>query len=380
MGRARQVEQKGRGWLALALALVSLIGSALILAAAIDQHGAAEPRRAHAQPPPRVEPEPEPEPEPQLDPGDRGPPLPRFSGGVEGLSAAQRAIFYASPSDPSPEFLDGVDPSKYGTHFYCSDEWNQQVFAPAITGLGGGYVGVGATQGYVMIGWARPEFAWFIDYDDVVVELHEVWRVLFELATSPEEVRQLWAERGRRRAIAALREAGGERLVRAYRSGRHRVDNRLELLRAKHRRLGIDSYLSDAETFDYVRGMVLSGRVRAMRVDLTAAVGLAGIGEAARALGVVIRILYTSNAQTYWKYAEGRFIEGVRALPFDAESVVLHTVGTQGSNGDYRYLLHSGLGFRASLVDGASTVFSLSPWRPRSSRGPRLERFDDPGL
>ena len=123
-----------------------------------------------------------------------------FPGAVQPLTPEQRALLYGSKPDEAPEFLDGVNPSKYGLHFLASDEWNHHVFEPHIRDVakGGGYVGVGASQGYVMMGWARPEYAWFIDYDDVIVELHEVWHDLFEVAENNEDFQRLWSKKGRK--------------------------------------------------------------------------------------------------------------------------------------------------------------------------------------
>ena len=316
------------------------------------------------------------EPGPEADAVAVEPALGPAPGGVRAPSPDAHTRFHASPIDPRPAFLDGVSPARHGRHFIVSDEWNHHLLAPQLRNIGGGYVGVGATQGYVLIGWARPEYAWFIDYDDTVVELHEVWRVVFELAPTPAQLLRAWSWEQReatRAAIEARRPgAEGAALAQAYRRHRARVSKRLMELRAKHLELGVDNYLTHGETFEYVRGMVLADRVRPMRVDLTASRGLAGIAEAARELGVAIRVLYTSNAQTYWSYDEGNFPANVQALPFDDRSLVVHTIGTHSSNGDYRYIVHHGQGFQARLRDGARSVYQVTPWR-QARRGSAIQ-------
>ena len=326
---------------------------------------------------PGVEPSSEVEPGPRADTIETA--IEPAVGGVSPLPEVDRARLLSSPIDRPPAYLDGVTPDHHGKHFIASDEWNHHLYAPHIRNLGGGYIGVGATQGYVLIGWARPELAWFIDYDDTVVDLHQVWRVLFELAPTRAELARLWSWEAREQTSAAIREhlgpAEARSVVATYRRHRARISKRMTELRAKHLELRVASYLTDDETFDYVRGMVVGGRVRAMRVDLTATRGLAGIAEVARELEVPIRLLYTSNAQTYWRYAEGNFVANVRGLPFDEGSLVAHTIGTHSTNGDYRYVLHRGLDFQAKLGEGPRSVYRITPWRrPGQGAGIGVER------
>ena len=100
---------------------------------------------------------------------------------------------------------------------------------------------------------------------------------------------------------------------------------------------GVPSFLTDQEHYDYVRLMLEQRRVRPLLVDLLATDGLVALGEASKALGVPIRVLYLSNAEQYWKRYPKQFRANITALPFADDAVVLRTLLSQAINEDYRY-------------------------------------------
>ena len=94
------------------------------------------------------------------------------------LTATQRAIFHGSPEDPRAQRLDGIDKRLTGAHYLAGDEWHMDVFYKHLRKVrGGGYVGVGTDQAYLLMGWTRPELAWLIDYDSWVHYIHRAHAV-----------------------------------------------------------------------------------------------------------------------------------------------------------------------------------------------------------
>lgn len=272
---------------------------------------------------------------------------------VAPLPAEQKAIFWASPEDKPAEKLLGITEDFVGRHYITGDEWNPQLWLPFIKDLGGGYVGVGSDQAYLFLGWVRPDFAWFIDYDPMVVALHAVYRAFFLEAETPDAFLRLWAPGQQNEALDRLAHhyATDPRLKLyrdLYNHNRGNIHYRLNLLRKKLDKDKVAFYLNDAATYTFVREMVRSGRVRPMSANLLEKAGLVGIAESARKLGVSIRALYLSNAEEYWPYGE-QFRTNIKSLPFDDKTRILRTLSSFSVNHDYRYNVQPGLLYQAWL-------------------------------
>lgn len=293
---------------------------------------ATTPPAATPAPAPVVAVAPVPEDMPQA-PAAPGPPQP--------LSAEQRAAFLAPAEDEPPPELGGVTEARKNQHYVTGNERTLEAFYPRIRGLGGAYVGVGSDQSYLMIGWARAELAWLIDYDPVVVDLHAVYHALFGVAATPDEFLALWRKENKPRAIAALHAAypgpAGVRRELLYRRYRARVAKRLDELHLGMTAAGVPTFLTDAETYTHVRDLIAAGRVRAMVADLTGEGAVRQVGAAAKTLATPIRVLYLSNAEEYWSGLPRSFRDNIAALHVDDGSVVLRTLLTWEINQDYRY-------------------------------------------
>jgi hypothetical protein len=252
--------------------------------------------------------------------------------------------------DPPPERL-AMD-----AHFIVSDERAQHVFHHHVEGLGGLFVGVGTDQNYLMAAWARSEIVVMLDFDQVVVDLHGVYRALFLAAETPAEFLRLWGAEARDDAEAAIAAAEQDParvrlLQRLWRRTQVRVARRLAALRTIQRGAGIDWFLTDPAQYAWLRGLHQADRVFAVRGDLTKDVALRDVAAAAKVAGVPLRVLYLSNAERYFRYNE-EFTGNVLALPFDERSVVLRTgsestLGGEKADHHYMYYVQRGLDFRA---------------------------------
>ncbi len=275
------------------------------------------------------------------------------------LSAADRATFFGSPEDPPAKELLGIKGYE-GRHYLAGDEWNGHLWRPSLQGKGGGYIGVGADQAYLFIGWARPQLAWLIDYDVLVVRLHGVHHVFFAAAQEPKAFMRLWSDKAAGlAAIDAASEAGTQpldaaakaELRKTYLHARSHVSTRLRLLEKRLQKLKQTAYLNDAQDYAYVRELIQGGRVRRMSANLLETKGLIGVGDAARRLNVPVRVVYLSNAEQYWPYSKD-FRANLRGLPMDAESVLIRTLSTFSINKDYRYNVQPGLTYQEFLAAG----------------------------
>jgi hypothetical protein len=279
--------------------------------------------------------------------------------GLEPLDEQLQAIFMGSPADDPPEIRDGIT-GEVDETYVASNERRLDAFASTIRDIGGGYIGVGSDQAYLLIGWARPEVAWFIDYDPAVVDIHMVYRALLRAADTPEEFLRLWEQEVREEAIGLVeQEPGAKQLhVRAYINNRAWVRRRLNYVVKVMNLSGTPSWLTDADTYEFVRSMVLADRVRPMIADLNGDVAVLEVAEAARKLGVPIRVLYLSNAEGYWRRYESGFRRNIAALPFDERSVLLRTILIWSVNNDYCYNVQPALNY----VDWLSQPFVKNVW------------------
>lgn len=273
-------------------------------------------------------------------PEDLSHPTPTVLGtGLAPLTPTQRAVFERPRDDPPPDSFGGVTEARHGQHYVTGNEQALDAFHAAIAGIGGGYLGVGAEQGYLLIGWSRAELAWLIDYDPEVVGMHAVHQTLLAAAATPEQFLALWHKPQREAALTLLRAAdGGDgRRVELYRQHRSRVARRLDELAARMLAAGVPSFLTDVDDYAHVRGLLAAGRVRALTADLTRRGALPQISRAARELGVPLRVVYLSNAEEYWERLSPEFRANLRGLPVDDRSLVLRTLLTWEHNRDYRY-------------------------------------------
>lgn len=279
---------------------------------------------------------------------------------------AWSAAFQAIKNDRPPKQI------VRNIHYVISNENRHFLFRDAVqTGAGGVYIGVGSDQNYLLSGWSRPDVLVLMDFDQVVVDLHRVYRLLFLNADNPETFMSMWGlgqEKQVRALIdAAYPDAAQRRQVRdAYHIGRLAVHNRLRRVKALYRKLNVPCFLNDAEQYRFIVSMFRANRVFMVRGDLTADVSVRDIAAAARAANMPVRTIYLSNAEKYFPYTPG-FKNSMLLLPTDEQSVVIRTWGFH--NGRYNYTVQKGNNFQAWLRDGKTTsVASILRFAEASTR------------
>jgi hypothetical protein len=292
----------------------------------------------------------------------KGEPLPT-------LTEAQARTFLSAPEDPPTDELASVSSEVTGRHYLTSDEDNLHLFYAALKGLGGAYAGVGSDQAYVLIGWARPQLAWLIDYDLWVSYTHRIHIALLLEADTPDSYLALWSPAQTDQGAAVLERAYADHperkfIVALYRQINAQVSHRLQTVRARLQAHGVPSYLDDLDTYAFVRALIQAGRVRPMVANLLEAKALPGIAAATRALGLPLRALYLSNAEQYWAYS-ATFRANMRALPFDDAALILRTLGAHAINHDYRYVTQPARTFLRWLeLPSTRQIYDIIPRPP----------------
>lgn len=254
-------------------------------------------------------------------------------------------------SDPEPEHL-AAD-----VHFPTSNEEQHHLWRPAVTGLGGVFVGVGTDQNYLLAGWSRPEVLILMDFDQMVVDLHQAYFAIFKSAKTPQEFVAAWAWKRKKAGVELLEKEIADPVVRArvakaFLEFRAAVELRLKHLIEVYRELKIPTFLDDPAQYQYLAALVKAGQVHAVRGDFRTGAALTDIGRWSTEMKLPVRAVYLSNAERYFQYTPA-FRASVKALPFDDRSVVLRTVGlgSDKSVDPYFYVVQEGKNFQAWVQD-----------------------------
>lgn len=299
---------------------------------------------------------------------------PAKPGALAPLTEEQIAIFFGSPEDAAPEWRGGITEELSNLHYLSGNEKTLDAFhATLAADQGGGYMGVGTDQAYIFTGWARFEMVWLTDYDPAVKWVHELYRVLILASPTPAEFIALWDKESRDKAYAVIDAAESDedrawQLRYWYRNSWQRIRNRFAFVNKRMAKAGVATFLDDQEQYDYVRTMLEQRRMRPMVVDLHADKGVVALTEAAKQLGVPIRVLYLSNAEQYWKRYPKQFKANVASIPFAENGIVLRTLLSQSANVDYRYNVQPGANYQEWLSKPfVGNVYQIVQKGPKAS-------------
>lgn len=246
---------------------------------------------------------------------------------VKGLQPhQQQALFAASPQERLvPTGWDSGDTT-------ISNEARLELFYKTTKDRGGAYVGVGSTQNFVLAAWANAEWVWLMDFTRIVVDANKTHIAFIQESPTPKEFQALWQPANRAKGLQILRrryagDVGLKKIEHAYVTAAKFITKRFGQLDGWAKQYRFDTWLTSAKLYGRIRRLALKGRIRAVRGDLNGPHTLCGIGEAAKRMGVVIRILYPSNAEEYkvFRPYKWTFRRNVRNLPVDGRSLVLRT-------------------------------------------------------
>lgn len=283
------------------------------------------------------------------------------------LSEAERRWLTSIPADPHPERLASDQ------HFLVSDESFPERFRKPIEGLGGAYVGVGSEQNYLYAGWSRPTLLLLVDFDELVVELHRIYRAFFLRAATPAAMLKLWSRGRSEEAVEAIRQTipQPEEALALYRKARQVVHARLQVMARRFRAKGLSTFLDDQAQYDHIRALMEAHRVHMVRGDLSKDGAMPGIAKAVRKLGETVRCLYLSNVEFYVPFANG-IGENCRIQPTDDRSLIMRTVVRRTADFErYLYCVQSADDFRAWLKTDVDTIDALM-----QRAGPRVRMRD----
>lgn len=238
----------------------------------------------------------------------------------------------AQPADESAIDSPGNEPTRrVSRHYLYTNERRHDIFFDSLRGLGQGYVGVGADQNYTMAAAAGAEAVWLLDLDVAVVHLHRLYAAAIDQSATAEDFLRLLSGKQDEALKAAI--------LARYPQDRRTQQAALQLyqdhgpilyqrLRRTYRNRpngAAVTWLNDPALYAHIRDLVRKDRIVPRVGDLGGPTTLQQIGEAARKAGLQVRVLYLSNAESWFRYSP-RLARNLNALPLDDRSVVLRTV------------------------------------------------------
>ncbi|MFY0565410.1 hypothetical protein ACN28E_16425 [Archangium lansingense] len=298
---------------------------------------------------------------------------------VAAASEPALASFAQLPADPAPPEL------VRDSHYWISNEDHLELFHDSVKDKGGIYLGVGSDQNYLLGAWARAELLVLMDFDQSIVDLHRIYRVVFLAAETPQEFLRLWRRESRPELRRLIEEGYPDRkeragALRALGTARGAVERRLDRVVEQMAKASLPCFLVDAAEYAHIRRLYQENKVFMVRGDLTARRTVSAVGQAAAQAGKKVGVLYLSNAEQYFPY-DAQYRNNIRALPLDESSVVVRTSGQRGishvKGTYYHYNTQSGSSFVAWLADAKTRdVRAMLRYAPDTGKARGLSRLD----
>ena len=243
---------------------------------------------------------------------------------LNSLSAAEIAAYASIENDPRPQSL------TRNSHYIVSDEKDHYLLKAPIARIGGAYIGVGTNQNYEFISWARSDLVFLLDFDQVIVDLHSVYRVAFENSSGPSEFVKFWAYANRtqsERLIAQKIESETRRAaaLKAFKMARPATHGKLKRTIGLHKRKRVVSYLTSVDEYQYIVHLFKAGRVFMVRGDLTAKKTMRQISEALKKFNRHLGVIYVSNCEQYFPTLPQDYRDNMLRFPVHDKSLVLRT-------------------------------------------------------
>lgn len=240
-------------------------------------------------------------------------------------------------ADPEPEAL--VRDATY----FISNESEQYLYKDILVPAGGMYIGIGGEQNYLFIGWREPEVVVLFDFDQNIVDMHNIYALFFQESKTPDELLNWWkkGDETKKKVYELIDTHHSDKKLRKrlkfiYRSSRALVYRRLKWLKRTYKKKGVPTFLTDQKQYDTVVSLFTKQRLVSVRGDLTKERTMHDISQLATKHKLLVKTAYFSNAEYYFTYRAGNFRNNVNELPADDTSYVLNTIAR--TNTEYYYI------------------------------------------
>ncbi len=220
-------------------------------------------------------------------------------------------------------------------HYIISNERRIELFEPYLKDLGGGYIGVGSDQNLSLAAWAKSEFIWLMDFDDYVVSLNRIHILFLKECENYNCFLDKWKRENKESSVKLVEQAfSQEKDYAIYKKvyalaidKNYGVMSRLKELNFMSDHFGFKSFHNRKEDYEYLRNLALLGRIRADRGDLTKNGTMRVIASKAKEMQIPIRVIYTSNAEEYFRFPD-EYRSNILSLPSDDTGYMVRTFTT----------------------------------------------------
>jgi hypothetical protein len=195
---------------------------------------------------------------------------------------------------------------------------------------GGVYIGLGTNQNYSLIPWARPDAIVFLDYDEVIVNVHRLNGVFLKSAKSPWDFLLRWSKKNRQKAIKLIRQeyskdqALASALVKLLNWRGLYMQYEYMLDRKRMAARGVKMYLTDQGFYDTLKAYYVDGKVVYLRGNLLLKGAVEKLGKKLKENGAKVSVYFPSNAETYFMFIK-HYKENIASLPFANDATVIRT-------------------------------------------------------
>ena len=232
--------------------------------------------------------------------------------------------------------LKSGDPSKQNRgllaeHYPASNERRIDLFWKVIDSLGGVYLGVGTDQNLSFAARAKSEYVILMDFDPEIVKVNRVHIHFLKNSENYPEFKKRWERKNKSDSLEFLKTSSPDEfedlkigLEIGFKPGIG-VPERLSELDYMNKKFGLQTFSHRAEDYSYLRKLALENRIFAIHGDLTGSNVIQELSEILRKENLTINLMYTSNAEEYFRFPEG-FRKNIKSLPISERSILIRTI------------------------------------------------------
>jgi hypothetical protein len=172
-----------------------------------------------------------------------------------------------------------------------------------------------------------------MDFDPVVVRINRIHLYFIDISPDYKAFRNLWIPKDKNASLALIREHfRGDTDCNAILEAYHiatgdwsPVPSRLRSLESLALRHNLKTFVNQPADYDYIRTLVKQGRIQAVPGNLNGQKSFMSINHAFRKLKIPLRVMYTSNAEDYFKSYSKEFRRNILDLPADEKGILIRT-------------------------------------------------------
>ncbi len=216
-------------------------------------------------------------------------------------------------------------------HYPASNERRIDLFWNVIKDLKGVYLGVGTDQNLSLAARAKSEFIILLDFDPEIVKVNRLHVFFLKNTNNYSEFKNFWERKNKNSTIQFISNNAGdekEDLLIGHTIGLKPgigVPERLSELEYMHSNFKLDTFSHNNNDFQYLKNLAINDKIIPVNGDLTGDISINEISKMLSAEGKTINLMYTSNAEEYFKFPK-EYRQNIKSLPISEKSIIVRTL------------------------------------------------------